>query len=30
MKSEVQKKQLGHVILLKYDVEMEDDNDERR
>jgi hypothetical protein len=30
MKLEVQKKQLGYVILLKYNVEMEDDNDERR
>jgi hypothetical protein len=28
MKREEQKKQLGCVILLKYNVEMEDDNDE--
>jgi hypothetical protein len=30
MKNEEKKKQLGYVILLKYNVEMEDDNDERR
>jgi hypothetical protein len=30
MKSLEEKKQLGYVILLKYNIEMEDDNDDRR